>query len=126
LRVDLDGDGEDEVLISATNYFTKAGRMPNKSTSTAGSYSFVLLRQVVGGVVKTKLIDGEFHVKAYSGPEGHFDAPSRYEISAVLDIDGDGKMEVIVNDAYYEGGGTTIYRCSAKGIEKLAQVAYGA
>ena len=28
LRVDLDGDGEDEVLINATNYFTEDGDVP--------------------------------------------------------------------------------------------------
>lgn len=28
LRIDLDGDGEDEVLISATNYFSKNDRVP--------------------------------------------------------------------------------------------------
>ncbi len=124
LRVDLDGDGEEEVLISATNYFTKDGHMPNKSPG--GSYSFVLLRQVVAGVVQTKLIEGEFHPKVFSGPEGSFDAPARYEISAVLDVDGDGKMEVIVEGAYYEGGWTTIYRCQAKKPEALLRVACGA
>jgi hypothetical protein len=36
LRVDLDGDGEDEVLISATNYFDKENRVPMRSP--AGSY----------------------------------------------------------------------------------------
>ena len=43
LRVDLDGDGEEEVLISAANYFKD--RVPMRSP--AGSYSMVLLRRVV-------------------------------------------------------------------------------
>ena len=47
LRVDLEGDGEDEVLISTTNYFSKDHRMPMRSP--AGSYSMVLLRRVVAG-----------------------------------------------------------------------------
>jgi hypothetical protein len=33
LRVDLDGDGEDEVLINATNYFKKDDRVPMLITS---------------------------------------------------------------------------------------------
>ena len=63
LRVDLDGDGEEEVLISAANYFGKADRVPMRSP--AGSYSMVLLRRVVAGKVETQLVDGEFHPKAY-------------------------------------------------------------
>src|SRR6266542_1142951 len=61
LRVDLDGDGEDEVLISATNYFSKDDRVPMRSP--AGSYSMVLLRRVVTGKVETQLIEGEFYPK---------------------------------------------------------------
>ena len=63
LRVDLDGDGEEEVLISAANYFAKADRVPMRSP--AGSYSMVLLRRVVAGKVETQLVAGEFHPKAY-------------------------------------------------------------
>src|SRR5262249_25672315 len=63
LRVDLDGDGEEEVLISASNYFGKADRVPMRSP--AGSYSMVLLRRVVAGKVETQLVQGEFHPKAY-------------------------------------------------------------
>ena len=66
-RVDLDGDGEDEVLISATNYFSQDNSVPMRSP--AGSYSMVLLRRVVAGKVETQLVAGEFHPKAY--PEGH-------------------------------------------------------
>ena len=74
LRVDLDGDGEEEVLISAANYFGKADRVPMRSP--AGSYSMVLLRRVVAGKVETQLVEGEFHPKAYVSKEGSFDAPS--------------------------------------------------
>jgi hypothetical protein len=95
VRVDLDGDGEDEVLISATNYFRKDESVPMRSP--AGGYSIVLLRRVVAGKVETQLTVGEFYPKAYpkaAPEEGRFDAPNAYKVIATLDLDGDGKMEI--------------------------------
>ena len=126
LRVDLDGDGEDEVLISATNYFEKDEGAPMRSP--AGSYSMVLLRRVVAGKVETQLVEGEFYPKAYqngTGDDSSFNAPNTYKVIAVLDLDGDGKMEVVVASQYYEGGATTIYRCDPKKVEELLSVACG-
>ena len=127
LRVDLDGDGEDEVLISATNYFSKDGHVPMRSP--AGSYSMVLLRRMVAGKVETQLVEGEFYPKAYSKAaqdEGRFDAPNAYKVIATLDLDGDGKMEVVVDSNYYEGAETTIYRCDPNKVEALLTVSCGA
>src|SRR6266550_1215251 len=127
LRVDLDGDGEEEVLISATNYFRKDESVPMRSP--AASYSMVLLRRVVAGKVETQLVEGEFHPKAYPGKgtddDASFDAPNAYKVIAVLDLDGDGKMEIVVRSDYYEGGATTIYRCNPKKVEELLSVACG-
>ncbi len=119
VRIDLDGDGEEEVLISATNYFAKDGRVP--PSTTANSYSCVLLRRVAGGKVETMLIEGEFYPKGV-----HFNAPNAYTISAVLDLDGDGKMEVMVEYGYYEGGGATVYRVTGRKPEQLLQFGCGA
>src|SRR5438477_2419745 len=97
LRADLDGDGEEEVLISATNYFEKDEGAPMRSP--AGSYSMVLLRRLVAGKVETQLVEGEFYPKAYQNgtdDDASFNAPNAYKVIAVLDLDGDGKMEVVV------------------------------
>jgi hypothetical protein len=123
VQVDLDGDREEEVLISATNYFQKDARVPMRSP--AGSYSMVLLRRVVAGKVETQLIEGEFYPKAYVSSDSSFNAPNAYKVIAVLDLDGDGKMEVVVASNYYEGEATTIYRCDQKKIEELVSIACG-
>jgi hypothetical protein len=118
LRVDLDGDGEDEVLINATNYFTEDGDVP-LDTAAPGSYSIVLLRRVVAGKVQTELIAGEFYVKDESS------ASNLYEIPGVLDLNGDGNLEVIVHSHYYEGAGTTIYDCSGGKCKAVLSVECG-
>jgi FG-GAP repeat len=93
--------------------------------SPAGSYSMVLLRRVAAGKVETQLVAGEFYPNAYKDDDASFNAPNSYTVIAVLDLDGDGKMEVVVASQYYEGGATTIYRCNPKKIERLLSVACG-
>lgn len=88
-------------------------------TEAPGSYSIVLLRRVVGGKVETDLIAGDFYVKDKSSPA------YLYEIPGVLDLNGDGKVEVIVHSHYYEGSETTIYDCSSGKCNAVLSVGCG-
>jgi hypothetical protein len=127
LRIDLDGDGEEEVLISATNYFRKDDHVPMRSP--AGSYSMVLLRRVVAGKVETQLVEGEFYAKAYPTPtenDASFNAPNAYKVIGTYDLDGDGKLEIVVHSQYYEGEMNTIYKCDPKKAEAVLSVGCGA
>ena len=45
---------------------------------------------------------------------------------ATLDLDADGKLEVVVGSNYYEGEAITIYRCEPKKVESLLSVGCGA
>ncbi|HEY0385413.1 MAG TPA: hypothetical protein VGC64_05350, partial [Pyrinomonadaceae bacterium] len=80
MRVDLDDDGVDEVLVSATRYL--GGVSP---TVHAGDYSFVLLRKVVRGRVRNIMINEEYYPTAK-----RLDPANEYQLLGALDVNGDG------------------------------------
>lgn len=92
-RVDLEGDGVDEVILSATHY--KEGLASN---AHPGDYSFVIVRKAVGKVVTDHLLRGDFITKRVE-----FGAPSEHHVSAIADLNGDGTMEIVLRGMYYEG-----------------------
>lgn len=120
LRVDLEGDGEEEVLLSATHYPTAEGLGNAPMASGAGNYSFTVLRRVIAGKLVSQVLQGEFYTKAQD-----FNAPNVYEVGAIADLNGDGKMEIILHSQYYEGGATTVWQVGSKKASKVLEVACG-
>jgi hypothetical protein len=121
IQVDLDGDGVEEVLVSATNYAkpgSGAGLTPN---ARAGDYSLVFLRRVVQGQVVTKIITGEYYPKAKK-----FTGPAEHRIIGVLDLNGDGSLEIVLSGRYYEGEWVEAYRVHGAKIIKLFNMGCGA
>ncbi len=115
LRADLDGDGESEVLVTATYYAN--GAFP---PATAGDYSMVFLRKVVAGKVETVVLDGNFYPKAVE-----FGASVTFNVTSLLDLNGDGTLEVVVSARYYEGAGTTVYEINGTQSKEVLSCACG-
>jgi len=99
VRVDLDGDGIEEVLLTASSY---GGKISPRAE--VNDYSFVLLRKVVAGKAQNIMISEEYVKKNVE-----FGAPNRFEIAAIADLNGDKKMEIVVFGEYYEGSGADVY-----------------
>lgn len=115
-QIDLDGDGQDEVVIAATRvsdrYFTKLN---------AGDYSLVLLRTATKAGVMDLMVDGNI----YKPGQEDVGPPQRYEITGIADLNGDGKMEVVIYAEYYEGAGTAAFELRGGKLEMIKEVQAG-
>lgn len=100
VRCDLEGDGIDEVILAAV-VAREGYPQPNIE---ANDYSFVALRRVIDGQVRTTLLEGEFHRRS-----AEFAAPNRFDIAAVVDLNGDARLEIVVSTRYYEGMGMAVH-----------------
>lgn len=102
LRTDLEGDGVDEVVIVAER--NGSGTL---NPAFPGDYSIAFLRKVVADEVQTSVL-GFFEV-VQPEVEGSIIDLLAYRLDGIADLNGDGKMEIIVDDQYYEGAGTRVY-----------------
>lgn len=118
--IDLDSDGSDEIFIEATNYKDKNGEIGG--TARAGNYSFVLMRKIIGGKPQNFLVEGEFHPRK---PKIE-DYITEFDLSAFADLNGDGKMEVILEDIYsYGGTSSEIYELDKNKLKNVLSVECG-
>ncbi|PQV64559.1 hypothetical protein B1R32_10452 [Abditibacterium utsteinense] len=120
-RVDLDGDGTQEVLLSATRKDDSGQAQSIAPDSRAGDYSLVLLRKIVRGEVKNSLLEGDFYPRAKK-----FNAPGFHRLAAVFDANGDGKMEVLLRGRYYEGDWVSLYEMHGEKPGKVLSEGCGA
>ncbi len=114
-RVDLEGDGKDEIILSATYY--KKGLT---ETQGAGDYSFTLLRKTVGGKSQNVLLAGDFFARG-----GEYDPPNEHQMTAIADLNGDGRMEIILHVFYYEGSWKQVYEIKGDKSLKVLEAECG-
>jgi hypothetical protein len=106
VRADLDGDGKDEVVIVAERIEDQRGLF-----AKAGDYSIVFIRRLVNEMQVTTLVS-ESIPKPKAG-ETPFILSRR--VSAIVDLNGDGKMELVLSNRYYEGRGMEVHELKPDG-----------
>lgn len=126
LRIDLEGDGVDEVVVSATYYAGGVGSETQGMTlnPAAGDYSLIFVRKMIRGRVQTIIVEEEYHPKA--GRQSNEGPPNAYDLDAILDINGDGRMEIIIDGGYYEGSWATVYSITGNKAQNVLWCGCGA
>ena len=98
--VDVDDDGHDEEIIQAAR-LKDGGATP---AVDAGDYAVIAMIKQTDNGLRTVAVA----VNAF--PEAHDLAyPWRYYVPNILDLDGDGRLELVVSGARFEGTQTTVY-----------------
>lgn len=115
-KVDLEGDGIDEIFIYAQNYvkpdsqavtweadrpLSLGGDFP--SSSLKGNYSLLLMRKVTGGKAVNMALHQNIALEDNDLGHDSWAPPAFHKIYQFADVNGDGVMEVIVGEDHYEG-----------------------
>ncbi|MDD4113774.1 MAG: hypothetical protein PHC56_12215 [Herbinix sp.] len=118
IKVDLEGDGTDEFLIYADNMIED-----NFSEVKKGDNSVLIFRKYQDGKAIDQVLDQYIITE---NPE--YSSPYRllFNVDTIADLDGDGTMEVIVKNWYYEGIGWSIYKLKDNKLELVASNGIGA
>lgn len=100
LKVDLEGDGVDEVLINAVHMASGAVLPP----VSVGDYSLIVLRKIVNGEVATIPLVLDVYLEA-----NDLAYPTIHTIGGVYDLNGDGRLDIFVKGRRWEGQSMSIF-----------------
>jgi hypothetical protein len=116
VRADLDGDGTDEVLLVGRHPDANVGNAPR-----AGWYSFVALRSVVDGEVRTDILDSV----VFEEDDDSYPNMTTFLLDAAADLNGDGQMEVVYGGFLFEGATTMVVEWAGPGREPTQVLSVG-
>ncbi|HJU81414.1 MAG TPA: hypothetical protein VJ796_06660 [Acidimicrobiia bacterium] len=111
LTFDLEGDGVEEELLVVN-------RIPEDLFGNAESYSLVMMRKTLD--VEPAILVIEF---SQGSPDSAYVV--FHVVTAVVDLNGDGKMEIVVDGHYYEGSGSTAWEYVDNDLGTVAALSAG-
>ena len=114
---DLDGDGDDEALVSFEFVQPVAGR-----PGVPGDLAALLVIDATTRAADTVLLSS---VDQDAGDES-FALIERYRVLDVADLNGDGRMEVLVHAWYYEGAAVIVYTYDGNQLTRVLANGCGA
>ena len=111
-RTDLEGDGTNEVLVVAEE-------VSEGLFGQQGDYSIIFMRKTVQNQVQTAILGDS----VITDPENAF--LISFSVGTVADLNGDGKMEIVVDSAYYEGLGVEVWEYVNDDLGPVPRVSVG-
>jgi hypothetical protein len=108
-RVDIEGDGVDEIFINATHLDE------SQHTTQAGDYSIILMRKVVGNDAVTLPIIGDI----YDSQTPEVTYPATYSLGNFIDLNQDAVLEVVVDTQAWENFGAIIYQINNQDVNRV-------
>lgn len=108
-RVDLEGDGADEIFISASHLDD------SQHTTRRGDYSTILMRKVAGNEAMTVPLIADI----YHSREAEITYPRTYRLSNFIDLDQDGNLEVVVDYHQWEEDGAIIFTIQGQQVSQV-------
>ncbi len=118
MRLDLEGDGVDEVLFAADSHRGERPMTDENGSPKYDTYSVVGLRKVVGEGQVATIVAWE-HRGTVDWEKG-FPELAAGTLAGFTDIDGDGTLEIIVSSNGYEWWDTALYRVEGSEAVRLA------
>jgi hypothetical protein len=111
-RVDVEGNGTDEVFINATRFAESTGHNVEPR-----DYSVVLMRTVIGSDVVTVKLVGDYYSEAITNR-----FPLTYTLEFIGDLNADGQMEVVVSVSRWEGTGVMVFEIDGEEVQLVLSV----
>lgn len=107
-RIDLEGDGRDEVLVAASRHRGSA------TSTVAGDYSVLLMRKLAGDKVATIPIESNIYPEACIAEC----ALAVHKVFGTLDLNGDGRLEIITKSSAYESTTQAVHAVDGTHVAK--------
>jgi len=111
-RTDLEGDGVNEIFISATHLDG------SQHITNPGDYSIVLMRKVVGNDAVTVPLMSDIYYDNNSG----MTFPHTNSLANFIDLNQDGIMEVVVDIQKWEGFGAMVFQINGQDVMQVLNV----
>ena len=112
-EVDLEGDGVNEILITAINF--EDGRI-SPSVKT-GNYSIIALQKIIDGKVVTIPLVFDVYLQ-----DEELAYPMFYLVQGIFDLNGDGQLDIVVKGSGWERRSILVYDVYAEEVAKVLEV----
>lgn len=121
LKADLDGNGTTEIIIEANWFKDLSGGLFPPPVGNPNEYSLLLLRSVKAGKAMTTVLGEHLAPKTPWNPDSSVPMPmaNLYKVAGLADLNGDGRMEIVRYNAYYEGAGFSVLEWTPAGGAKV-------